>query len=87
MVRDGGLRAADRLDEVAGAHLTGLGRGQEGQDAEPGGIGQRGEAAGQLGGVGFAQRRRTDRRATRSICGVLQHGDHPLLAHVSHSIY
>jgi hypothetical protein len=34
VVRDGGLGAADRADEIAGAHLSGLGRGEEGQDAE-----------------------------------------------------
>ena len=78
-----GWDAADRLDEVAGAHLTGLGRGQEGQDAESGGIGQCGEAAGQLGGVGFAQGRLTDRRATLVS---LQHGDHLLSSH-DHTIH
>ena len=83
MVRDGGLGAADRLDEVAGAHLAGLGRGEEGQDAESGGIGERREPAGQLGGVGFAQGRLTDRRAT--LVG-LEHGDHLLSSH-DHTIH
>ena len=66
------------LDEVTGAHLPGRGRGQEGQDAQPGGIGERGEAASQYGGVGFAQGCGTDRRA--ALVG-LEHGDHLLSGH------
>ena len=73
--------AADRAHEVAGAHLPGLGRGEKGQDAESGGVGQRGEAAGQLGGVGFAQRCLTDRRA--ALVG-LEHGDRLLVGPRSH---
>ena len=38
VVRDGGSGSADRLDEVAGAPLPGLGGGEERQDAEPGRI-------------------------------------------------
>ena len=63
VVRDGGLGAADRCDEVAGAHLPGRGLGQEAQEAHAGAIGQVGESAAQLAGVGFAQRCLTDARA------------------------
>ena len=78
-----GWDSADRLDEVARAHLPGRGRGEEGQDAQPGGIGERGEAASQHGGVGFAQGCVTDRRA--ALVG-LEHGDHLLSGH-DHTIH
>ena len=57
VVGDGGLGAAERLHQVAGADLTGLGRGDHRQQTQTGGIGQDLEDAGQVVGLGLVERR------------------------------
>lgn len=63
MVAHRGLRPPEGLHEGAGADLSlGLG-GDQAEEPETSGIGERGEAAGQLAGFGFMERLDKDRRA------------------------
>ena len=51
----------------------GGGGGQHGQQAESDGVGEGGEAAGQLGGLGVVEGRSQHRRAARAGLGHLDH--------------
>lgn len=54
-MRNGGLRLADGLHQVAGAHLVGLGPGDHRQKPQTSGVSQDLEGGGEVLGVGFGE--------------------------------
>ena len=65
VMADGGLTAIERVGEIAGAHLAGGGGGDDRDEAETDGVGERFERGGEFGRLAVGERIPADRAAAR----------------------